>query len=265
MPMKYPPHPGRSILRDCMEPLGMDVVETAQKLGVGPEELSSVIRGESAITFALAIRLDRLFGCGASTWYQLQAAYDRAQEANKGTFSGEPEPLEIRQQTVNVPLKHGRVIYTTYDADVIALGAASSDGPQSSPNLGHGQVGFRFVGEGPGAVQIQMIYQPSAGDIPRLIADVLYKTCLEWDAEYDEYVGHIDAGEWNSEMRKLEAGKDAMNALYAGLRSKSSSPVFVGGDSVETVLELQAKVLKEAETLLNKPTRVVRAEDLALV
>ena len=28
-----------------MEPLGMDVVETAQKLGVGPEELSSVIRG----------------------------------------------------------------------------------------------------------------------------------------------------------------------------------------------------------------------------
>ena len=54
MPMKYPPHPGRSILRDCMEPLGMDVVETAQKLGVGPEELSSVIRGESAITFALA-------------------------------------------------------------------------------------------------------------------------------------------------------------------------------------------------------------------
>ena len=265
MPMKYPPHPGRSILRDCMEPLGMDVVETAQKLGVGPEELSSVIRGESAITFALAIRLDRLFGCGASTWYQLQAAYDRAQGSNKGTFSGEPEPLEIRQQTATVPLEHGRVVYTTYDADVIALGVVSSDGPESSPNLGHDQVGFRFVGEGPGAVQIQMIYQPSAGDIPRLIVGVLFKTCLEWDAEYDEYVGHIDAGEWNSEMRKLEAGKDAMNALYAGLRSKSSSPVFVGGDSVETVSELQAKVLKEAETLLNKPTRVVRAEDLALV
>ena len=95
MPMKYPPHPGRSILRDCMEPLGMSISETAEKLGVSPEELSKVIKGESGITFALAIRLDNLFGCGASTWYQLQAAYDRAQETNKKVKSEEPETQSV--------------------------------------------------------------------------------------------------------------------------------------------------------------------------
>ena len=79
MPMKNPPHPGRSILRDCMEPLGMTLEDTARQLEVSPAELQSVIDGEAGITFALAVRLDRLFGCGASTWYELQAAYDAAQ------------------------------------------------------------------------------------------------------------------------------------------------------------------------------------------
>ena len=78
--MKYPPHPGRSILRDCIEPLGLTVDETAGKLEVSPEDLRRVIDGEAGITFALAVSLDKLFGCGASTWYQLQAQYDEAQE-----------------------------------------------------------------------------------------------------------------------------------------------------------------------------------------
>ena len=79
MPMKNPPHPGRSILRDCMEPLGMTLEDTARQLEISPPELQSLIDGKAGITFALAVRLDRLFGCGASTWYQLQAAYDEAQ------------------------------------------------------------------------------------------------------------------------------------------------------------------------------------------
>ena len=83
MPMKNPPHPGRSILRDCMEPLGMTLEDTARQLEISPRELQSVIDGKAGITFALAVRLDRLFGCGASTWYQLQAAYDEAQSRQR--------------------------------------------------------------------------------------------------------------------------------------------------------------------------------------
>ena len=96
MPMKYPPHPGRSILKDCMEPLGMGLEETARKLDISPDELSKLIRGESSITFALAISLDKLFGCGASTWYQLQANYDQAQERKQEpALHTTPSPAEI--------------------------------------------------------------------------------------------------------------------------------------------------------------------------
>ncbi len=30
MPMKNPPHPGLSVRRDCLEPLGLNVTEAAQ-------------------------------------------------------------------------------------------------------------------------------------------------------------------------------------------------------------------------------------------
>ena len=257
MPMKYPPHPGRSILRDCMEPLGMSLSETAKKLGVSPEVLSSVINGESAITFALAIRLDNLFGGGASTWYQLQAQYDEAQERNKNEFSKEPESFEIHRQTAIRHLEHGRVVYETYDAEVIAIRVVSSDEPKLSGSSSPQRMEFRFVGEGPGAIQIQIIYQPSADATPLLVADVLLTAYLEWNAEADEYVGHIDSAEWNRELEKLNAGKEIMNDLYAGLRQPASVPGFKA-DS-----ERQDRVLREAEALLNKSTVPIGVEALA--
>jgi addiction module HigA family antidote len=257
MPMKYPPHPGRSILRDCMEPLGMSLSETAKKLGVSPEELSSVINGESAITFALAIRLDNLFGGGASTWYQLQAQYDEAQERNKNEFSKEPESFEINRQTAIRHLEHGRVVYETYDAEVIAIRVVSSDEPKLSVSSSPQRMEFRFVGEGPGAIQIQIIYQPSADATPLLVADVLLTAYLEWNAEADEYVGHIDSAEWNRELEKLNTGKEIMNDLYAGLRQPASVPGFKA-DS-----ERQDRVLREAEALVNKSTVPIGVEVLA--
>ena len=77
------PHSGWSILRDCMEHLGMSVAETAEHLGVIPQGLQSIINGEAGVTFSLAVGLDKLFGHGVSTWYQLQAQYDEVQECNK--------------------------------------------------------------------------------------------------------------------------------------------------------------------------------------
>ena len=79
MPMKNPPHPGLSIRRDCLEPLGLSVTEAAKKLGVSRKQLSDVVNGRSGISPQMAIRLDKAFGGGANTWYRLQAAYDLAQ------------------------------------------------------------------------------------------------------------------------------------------------------------------------------------------
>ena len=79
MPMKNPPHPGQSIRHDCLEPLGLSVTDAAAHLGVSRKQLSDVLNGHSGISAEMAIRLDKAFGGGASTWYQLQAAYDLAQ------------------------------------------------------------------------------------------------------------------------------------------------------------------------------------------
>ena len=79
MPMKNPPHPGLSIRHDCLEPLGLSVTDAAAHLGVSRKQLSDVLNGRSGISAEMAIRLDKAFGGGASTWYQLQAAYDLAQ------------------------------------------------------------------------------------------------------------------------------------------------------------------------------------------
>jgi len=77
--MKNPPHPGLSVRFDCLEPLDLSVTEAAKRLGVSRKQLSDVVNGRSGISPEMAIRLDKAFGGGAVTWYQLQAAYDLAQ------------------------------------------------------------------------------------------------------------------------------------------------------------------------------------------
>ena len=81
--MKNPPHPGLSIRHDCLEPLGMSVTEAARRLGVSSKQLSGILNGRSGISPEMAIRLDKAFGGGAATWYQMQAAYDLAQALKK--------------------------------------------------------------------------------------------------------------------------------------------------------------------------------------
>ena len=74
MVMKNPPHPGLSVRYDCLEPLGLSVTEAARRLGVSRKQLSSIVNGRAGISAEMAIRLDKAFGGGATTWYQLQAS-----------------------------------------------------------------------------------------------------------------------------------------------------------------------------------------------
>ena len=46
MPMKAPPHPGRSIKDVCLEALELNVTEAAKVLGVARHTLSRVINGK---------------------------------------------------------------------------------------------------------------------------------------------------------------------------------------------------------------------------
>ena len=76
MPMKNPPHPGRSIRTACLEPLGLSVSEAAKVLGVTRQTLTKVINGKSSISPEMAIRLTKAFGSTPETWLRMQLAYD---------------------------------------------------------------------------------------------------------------------------------------------------------------------------------------------
>jgi addiction module HigA family antidote len=78
MPMKNPPHPGRSVRSACLEPLGLSVTEGAKVLGVTRQALNNVVNGKSGISPEMAIRLAKAFGSTAETWLRMQLAYDLA-------------------------------------------------------------------------------------------------------------------------------------------------------------------------------------------
>ena len=57
----------------------MSVTSGAKALGVSRKHLSDLVNGKAGISQEMAIRLDKVFGGGAHTWYRLQASYDLAQ------------------------------------------------------------------------------------------------------------------------------------------------------------------------------------------
>ena len=79
MTMYDPPHPGRSIQVNCLEPLGLSVTNAAKGLGVARHTLSRVLNGHAAVSPEMAIRLEEIGWSNAEFWLRLQAAYDLAQ------------------------------------------------------------------------------------------------------------------------------------------------------------------------------------------
>jgi len=79
MPMKNPPHPGRSIRNACLEPLDLTVTDGAKLLGVTRQALNNVVNGKADISPEMAIRLSKVFGSTPETWLQMQLAFDLAE------------------------------------------------------------------------------------------------------------------------------------------------------------------------------------------
>ena len=79
MPMKNPPHPGRVVRQECIEPLGLSVTDGAKALGVSRNALSELLNKRRGISPEMAIRLSKAFGSAPETWAALQLDYDMAQ------------------------------------------------------------------------------------------------------------------------------------------------------------------------------------------
>ena len=98
MRMKNPPHPGLSVLHDCLEPLGLSVAEGAKVLGVTRQTMNNLVSGKAGISAEMAIRLEKAFGGRAETWLRIQAAYDLAQ-AQK--HAGKIKVLRVKEALIS--------------------------------------------------------------------------------------------------------------------------------------------------------------------
>lgn len=81
--MNKPPHPGRIIRQECIEPLGMSVTKAAEWLGVTRQSLNNVLNGKSGVSPEMAIRLSKAFGSRPEVWLGLQMEYDLAKAEKK--------------------------------------------------------------------------------------------------------------------------------------------------------------------------------------
>lgn len=76
MAMHNPPHPGEFITQVFLEPNGLSGRELAVKLGVAASTLSRVLKGTSAISPEMALRLAKALGRSPESWLSMQQNYD---------------------------------------------------------------------------------------------------------------------------------------------------------------------------------------------
>lgn len=68
-------HPGE-ILADELQELSVSPTELARQVGVPPNRITQIIRGQRSITGDTALRLGHWFKTSAQFWLNLQSAYD---------------------------------------------------------------------------------------------------------------------------------------------------------------------------------------------
>ena len=79
MSMYKPPHPGRVVRQECIEPLGLTIARAAEVLGVTRQTVDRLVNQRSGVSSDMALRLEAVFGGDAQTWLAMQSAYDLAQ------------------------------------------------------------------------------------------------------------------------------------------------------------------------------------------
>lgn len=78
MAMKNPVHAGK-LIEANLEELSLSVADAAKAMKVTRQQLYNVIKGKSAVSPDMALRLEKAFGGSADFWLAMQSAYDLAQ------------------------------------------------------------------------------------------------------------------------------------------------------------------------------------------
>ena len=94
MAMYNPPHPGEFIKEVYLEPLSVSPRSVALQLKVSPSTFSRLIKGQSAISPGMALRLSKCLGRTPESWLLMQDSYDLWQARQSVDLSG-IEPLSL--------------------------------------------------------------------------------------------------------------------------------------------------------------------------
>lgn len=91
-----PIHPGKILREDFLVPLKMSVNALSNHLHVPTTRMNEIVRGRRGITPDTALRLAAFFGGDATSWLNLQQAYDLkiAEAEAAGRIAQEVRPLE---------------------------------------------------------------------------------------------------------------------------------------------------------------------------
>ena len=94
MAMHNPPHPGEFIKKVYLEPLGVSPRSVALRLQVSPSTFLRLIKGQSSISPAMALRLSKCLGRSPESWLLMQGNYNLWRAKEKIDLSG-IEPLAV--------------------------------------------------------------------------------------------------------------------------------------------------------------------------
>jgi addiction module HigA family antidote len=89
-----PVHPGEILLKEFIEPLGLNQNRLALALGVPARRINEIVLGKRGITADTALRLARYFKMSPQFWLGLQMDYelDMAEDMLEGRLEKEVTP-----------------------------------------------------------------------------------------------------------------------------------------------------------------------------
>jgi addiction module HigA family antidote len=83
MRIARPSHPGQFIRMEVIEPLNLNVTQSAGILRVTRAALSSLLNGRSSLSPEMALRIEKAFGVKMDTLLRMQTDYDIAEAREK--------------------------------------------------------------------------------------------------------------------------------------------------------------------------------------
>jgi len=100
MNMHNPPHPGEFIDDVYMQPYNLSCRTLATHLNVAASTLSRIVKGQSAISPEMALRLSKVLGRTPESWLSMQDNYELWQARQTLDLDGvQPLKLNVAIQT----------------------------------------------------------------------------------------------------------------------------------------------------------------------